>query len=151
MLQSENRPVKVADVYQRSIPAALVDGLLGVAAHGSEKFMMSKQPNGVYVTATVARNYGELYEVDWTIPSTLNRYAGCNCAWTHCAADVSDTYNWKPRKNGHAKSFHQAAVVAPGGGAQTGNTSLGPLNDDTWWHPCKFDAEGVRYIFGVRF
>ena len=130
-------------MHQRSIPAAVVDGLLGVAAHGSEMFMMSKQPNGVYVTATVARNYGELVEVDWTFPSTLNRYAGCNCAWTHCAADVSDTYNWKPRRRGHARFLHQAAVEASGGGAQTENSSLGPLNDEALWWPCESDAEGV--------
>ena len=133
----------VADVYNRSIPAAIVDGLLGVAAEGSERFMRSKQPDGVYATATIARHFGALVEIDWTFSSTLNHYNGFNCAWTHCASDVSDTYDWKPRKRGHARDLHQAAVVAPGGGAQTGNTSLGPLDGDALWQPCRFDDEGV--------
>ena len=130
-------------MYHRSIPAAVVDGFLGVAARGSEMFMMSEQPNGVFVTATVARNYGELVEVDWTFPSTLNRYAGCNCAWTHCAADISDTFDWKPHRKVHASFLHRAAVEAPDGEAQEENSSLGPLNDEASWLPCKTDAEGL--------
>ena len=103
-LMLDDKDEKVADVYNRSIPAAIVDGLLGVAAHGSEKFMRSKQPNGVYATATVARHYDALVEIEWTFSSTLNRNAGCDCSWTHCASDDSDTYNWKPRKRRHART-----------------------------------------------
>ena len=40
----------MADVYERSMAAAIVDGLLGVAAEGSERFMRSKQPDGVHAT-----------------------------------------------------------------------------------------------------
>ena len=46
--------------------AAIVDGLLGVAAEGSERFMRSKQPDGVYATGTTARHLGILSEVNWT-------------------------------------------------------------------------------------
>ena len=97
--------------------AAIVDGLLGVAAEGTERFMRNKQPDGVYATATTARHLGTLIEVDWTFSSTLNHYNGFNCAWTHCASDVSDTYDWTPQQRGHARDLHQAAVVAPGDGS----------------------------------
>ena len=117
-------------MYHRSIPAAVVDGFLGVAARASEMFMMSEQTKGVFATATVARNYGELVEVDWTFPTTLNRYAGCNCAWTRCAADISDTFDWKPHRKGHASFLHRAAVEVPDGRVQEENSSLGPLNDE---------------------
>ena len=92
--------MKVDGVYRRPVPAAVVDGMHGFAAHASEMFMMSEQTEGVFATATVARHYGELVEVDWTFPSTMNRYAGCHCAWTRCAADISDTYDWKPSGDG---------------------------------------------------
>ena len=80
--------------------------------------MRSKQPDDVYATATTARHLGTLIEVDWTFSSTLNHYNGFNCAWNHCAANVSDTYDWRPHKRGHARDLHQAAVVAPGDGAE---------------------------------
>ena len=90
--------------------------------------MMSKQPDGVYVTATVARHYGVLVEVEWSFSSTINRSAGCDCSWTHCASDDSDTYNWKPRKSGHARFLHQAAVEASGGGIICGCLRAGASN-----------------------
>ena len=80
--------------------------------------MMSNQPDGVYVAATVARHYNSLVEIEWTFPSTLNRYPGCDCSWTHCASDDSNTYGWKPRQSGHPRFLHQAAVEASGGRAQ---------------------------------
>ena len=50
----------MADVYERSMAAAIVDGLLGVAAEGSERFMRSKQPDDVYATGTTARHLRHL-------------------------------------------------------------------------------------------
>ena len=133
----------MADVCHRSIPAAIVEGLLGVAAEGSERFMRSKQPDDVYATATTARHLGTLIEVDWTFSSTLNHYNGFNCAWTHCAADVSDTYDWTPHQRGHARDLQQAAAVAPGDGAETGDTTPCPLDGDALWQPCGVDEQGV--------
>ena len=54
--------------------AAIVDGLLGVAAEGSERFMRSKQPDDVYATGTTARHLGILSEVNWSFSSPLNNY-----------------------------------------------------------------------------
>ena len=123
--------------------AAIVDGLLGVAAEGSERFMRSKQPDDVYATGTTARHLGILSEVNWTFSSTLNHYNAFNCAWTHCAADVSDTYDWTPHQRGHARDLHQAAVVAPGDGSETRDTTPCPLDGDALWQPCRVDVQGV--------
>ena len=98
-MQLKNRPVKVDGVYRRSVPAAVVEGLHGVAAHASEMFMMSEQIDGVFAEPTLARHYGEVVEVDWAFPWPKNHYTGCHCAWTHSAADISDTYGWKPRRS----------------------------------------------------
>ena len=66
-----------------------------------------------------------------------------NCAWTHCAAKVSDTYDWTPHQRGHARDLHQAAVVAPGDGSETGDTTPCPLDGDALWQPCRVDEQGV--------
>ena len=104
---------------------------------------MSNQPDEFYVTPTIARHYNALVEIEWTFSSTLNRWTGCDVTWTHCASDDSDTYRWKPRHSEHARFLHQAAVEASGGGAQLENISLGRLNDESLWWPCKVDTEGV--------
>ena len=123
--------------------AAIVEGLLGVAAEGSERFMRSKQPNGVHATGTTARHLGILSEVNLSFSSPLNHYNVFNCAWTHCAAEVSDTYDWTPHQRGHGRDLDQAAVVAPGDGSETGDTTPCPLDDDAAWQPCRLDDEGV--------
>ena len=123
--------------------AAIVEGLLGVAAEGSERFMRSEQPDGVYATGTTARHLGILSEVNWSFSSPLNHYNVFNCAWTHCAAEVSDTYDWTPHQRGHARDLQQAAVVAPGDGAETEDTTPCPLDGDALWQPCRADEQGV--------
>ena len=97
----------------------------------------------MFATATVARHYGELSEVDWTFPWTKNRYTGCHCAWTRSAADISDTYDWKPQRSWPASFLDRAAVEAPDGEMQEENSSLGPLHDEASWQPCKTSSEGL--------
>ena len=125
------------------MPAAMVEGLLGVAAEGSEKFMRSKHPKGVYATGTTARHLGILSEVNWSFSSPLNEDNVFECAWTHCAAEVSDTFDWKPHRRGHGRDLDQAAVVAPGDGPEAEDATPCPLDVDAAWQSCSVDDEGL--------
>ena len=60
--------------------------------------------------------------------SPLNEDIVFECAWTHCAAEVSDTFDWKRHQRGHGRDLDQAAVVALGDGPEAEDATLRPFD-----------------------